>query len=82
MGIQQPLLTFGDVIGPKIITKYHPYRSNNRLRPNRFINAYRIGNRIDLYFKLSELYRASIKFLIQIKKNLCIDFLGNGQVSD
>ena len=29
-------ITFGDYIGPKKITKTHRYRSNNRLRPNRF----------------------------------------------
>ena len=44
------MLTFGDVIGPKKSQKYHRYRSNNRLWPNRFIYVYRIGNRIDLYF--------------------------------
>ena len=44
------VVTFGDVIGPKKLPKYHRYRSNNRLRPNGFIYVYRIGIRIDLYF--------------------------------
>ena len=36
------LVTLGDYIGPKKLLKYHRYRSNNRLRPNRFIYLLKI----------------------------------------
>ena len=51
----------------KKTSKIHRYRSNNRLWPNRIIYVYRMGNHINLYFLLSEIYRPSIKFPIQIK---------------
>ena len=35
------VITLGDYIGPKKLPKYHRYRSNNRLRPNRYYCSFR-----------------------------------------
>ena len=45
------VVTLGDYISPKKTSKNNRYRTNNRLRPNRFIYVYRIDHIIDSFSK-------------------------------